>query len=142
MYPKMFSTDFIFRQQKNLVDNQKFQAGFRPLCNKILFLSVISNKFQVILSIHDLSKYVGIYIHTLKITCLRCFFFDIYEIFIYTIPTYFQSKHLQKPSKSTRLVHIKCCQICDGGGGPQVRQSVSYIRGDAKVSFFSQCSDQ
>ena len=33
----MFSTDFIFRQQENLVDNQKYQAGFRPLCNKILF---------------------------------------------------------------------------------------------------------
>ena len=35
----MFSTDFIFRQQENLVDNQKCQAGFRPLCNKILLLS-------------------------------------------------------------------------------------------------------
>ena len=34
----MFSTDFIFRQQENLVDNQKCQAGFRPLCNKILFM--------------------------------------------------------------------------------------------------------
>ena len=33
----MFSTDFIFRQQENLVDNQKCQAGFRQLCNKILF---------------------------------------------------------------------------------------------------------
>ena len=33
----MFSTDFIFRQQENLVDNQKCQAGFRPLCNKILY---------------------------------------------------------------------------------------------------------
>ena len=33
----MFSTDFIFRQQENLVDNQKSQAGFRPLRNKILF---------------------------------------------------------------------------------------------------------
>ena len=32
----MFSTDFIFRQQENLVDNQKCQAGFRPLYNKIL----------------------------------------------------------------------------------------------------------
>ena len=32
----MFSTDFILRQQENLVDNQKCQAGFRPLCNKIL----------------------------------------------------------------------------------------------------------
>ena len=29
----MLSTDFIFRQQENLVDNQKCQAGFRPLCN-------------------------------------------------------------------------------------------------------------
>ena len=28
----MFSTDFIFRQQENFVDNQKYQAGFRPLC--------------------------------------------------------------------------------------------------------------
>ena len=34
----MFLTDFIFRQQENLVDNQKCQAGFRPLCNKILLL--------------------------------------------------------------------------------------------------------
>ena len=32
----MFSPDFIFRQQEILVDNQKCQAGFRPLCNKIL----------------------------------------------------------------------------------------------------------
>ena len=32
----MFSTDFIFRQQENLVDNQKCQAAFRKLCNKIL----------------------------------------------------------------------------------------------------------
>ena len=32
----MFSTDFIFRQQENLVDNQKSQAGYRPLRNKIL----------------------------------------------------------------------------------------------------------
>ena len=31
----MFSTDFVFRQQENLVDNQKYQSGFRPLCNKI-----------------------------------------------------------------------------------------------------------
>ena len=42
----MFSTDFIFGQQENLVDNQKCQAGFRPLCNKILFLvdKILSNK--------------------------------------------------------------------------------------------------
>ena len=37
-YPKMFSTDFIFWQKENLVDNQKCQAGFRPLCNKIIQL--------------------------------------------------------------------------------------------------------
>ena len=35
----MFSTDFIFRQQENLVDNQKCQAGFRLLCNKVLLSS-------------------------------------------------------------------------------------------------------
>ena len=46
----MFSTDFIFRQQENLVDNQKCWAGFRPLCNKILlfngvfFISIITHK--------------------------------------------------------------------------------------------------
>ena len=32
----MFSTDFIFRQQGNIVENQKCQAGFRPLRNKKL----------------------------------------------------------------------------------------------------------
>ena len=31
----MFSTDFISRQQENLVENQNCQDGFRPLCNKI-----------------------------------------------------------------------------------------------------------
>ena len=36
----MFSTDFIFRQQENFVDNQKCWAGFRPLCNKILFFTL------------------------------------------------------------------------------------------------------
>ena len=41
----MFSTDFIFRQQENLVDNQKCWAGFRPLCNKIL-LSATSTQFS------------------------------------------------------------------------------------------------
>ena len=43
----MFSTDFIFRQQENLVDNQKCQAGFRPLCNKILLLHFVAF-FQVV----------------------------------------------------------------------------------------------
>ena len=37
----MFSTDLIFRQQENLVDNQKCQAGFRPLCNKKPFFILL-----------------------------------------------------------------------------------------------------
>ena len=42
----MFSTDFIFRQQENLADNQICQAGFRPLCNKIL-IATITIKYSV-----------------------------------------------------------------------------------------------
>ena len=34
-----YALKFIFRQQENLVDDQKCQAGFRPLCNKILLLT-------------------------------------------------------------------------------------------------------
>ena len=33
---KCFMTYFIVSEQENLVDNQKCQAGFRPLNNKIL----------------------------------------------------------------------------------------------------------
>ena len=42
----MFSTDFIFRQQEIFVDNQKCQAGFRPLCNKILLFILRLFEFQ------------------------------------------------------------------------------------------------
>ena len=42
----MFSTYFIFRQKENLVEDQKSQAGFRPLCNKILLF----NAFGIIFS--------------------------------------------------------------------------------------------
>ena len=42
----MFSTDFIFRQQENLVDNQKSQAGYRPLRNKILLLNRIRKELS------------------------------------------------------------------------------------------------
>ena len=45
----MFSTDFIFRQQENLVDNKKCQAGFRPLCNKIPCHHAIFS-FQTVIS--------------------------------------------------------------------------------------------
>ena len=31
VYPKMFSTDFIFRQQENLIDNKKCQAGYMAM---------------------------------------------------------------------------------------------------------------
>ena len=53
----MFSTDFIFRQQENLVDNQKSQAGFRPLRNKILL--PICNKMNMNCTIQlEVSLYV------------------------------------------------------------------------------------
>ena len=45
----MFSTDFIFRQQENLVDNQNCQAGFRPLCNKILLSVEFKELFAFII---------------------------------------------------------------------------------------------
>ena len=41
----MFSTDFIFRQQENLVDNQKSQAGYRPLRNKSILAYFEQNKY-------------------------------------------------------------------------------------------------
>ena len=46
----MFSTDLFLGKQENLVENQKCQAGFRPLCNEILFFRVdwefeMSHKF-------------------------------------------------------------------------------------------------
>ena len=44
----MFSTDFIFRQQENLVDNQKCQAGFSPLCIKILLSDLKLNDYVLI----------------------------------------------------------------------------------------------
>ena len=54
----MFSTDFIFRQQENLVDNQKCQAGFRPLCNKIplpVFYPISLKEFWKNSHIEDMS---------------------------------------------------------------------------------------
>ena len=56
----MFSTDFIFRQQENLVDNQKCLAGFRPLCNKILFLLAVRH-----ISSHDGSSNIS-YVKTTR----------------------------------------------------------------------------
>ena len=44
----MFSTDFIFRQQENLVDNQKSQAGYTPLRNKIQLLELGIRKSRLI----------------------------------------------------------------------------------------------
>ena len=56
----MFSTDFIFRQQENLDDNQKLQAGFRPLCNKILFPTLCARTKTKALRIISLaSTYIG-----------------------------------------------------------------------------------
>ena len=61
----MFSTDFVFRQQENLVDNQKCQAGFRPLCNKIPLLSKIQIKWEIV------SNFCGLFI--ISELCLRIF---------------------------------------------------------------------
>ena len=64
----MFSTDFIFRQQENLVDNQKCQAGFRQLCNKILkyeFISVVMNHNMLNYSELHFSEGTSFKIHTL-----------------------------------------------------------------------------
>ena len=55
----MFSTDFVFRQQENLVDNQKCEAGFRPLCNKILLSKNSSIKK---IRVHYLANHVHIYV--------------------------------------------------------------------------------
>ena len=52
----MFSTDFIFRQQENLVDNQKCQTGFRSLCNKILLIMRATMIARV--ALHDVKKFV------------------------------------------------------------------------------------
>ena len=46
----MFSTDFTFRQQENLVDNQKCFAGFRPLFNKILVVYLQKRIYQTFIS--------------------------------------------------------------------------------------------
>ena len=58
----MFSTDFMFRQQENLVENQKYQAEFRLLCNKILILHLVLDKFK-----HSLKKRAVINILNSKI---------------------------------------------------------------------------
>ena len=42
----MFSSDFIFRQQENLVDNQKCQAGFRPVQQNTISYRHIHNASQ------------------------------------------------------------------------------------------------
>ena len=63
----MFSTDFIFRQQENLVDNQKCQAGFRPLCNKILCLSGGPNILErITISNFNWAKEVMLLLFTVK----------------------------------------------------------------------------
>ncbi len=59
----MFSTDFIFRQQENLVDNQKCQAGFRLLRNKIPFFYDLSSFARLFsLSLHN--KTASIFMET------------------------------------------------------------------------------
>ena len=57
----MFSTDFIFRQQENLVDNQKCQAGFRLLRNKIPFL--ILQEIQLLLDFYLSTDLINVTTH-------------------------------------------------------------------------------
>ena len=47
----MFPIDFIFKQQENLVDNQKCQAGFRPLCKKIRPVEMKSYKIKTLVNL-------------------------------------------------------------------------------------------
>ena len=56
----MFSTDFIFRQQENLVDNQKCWAGFRPLCNKILLCFLISDVYSYLPFLYSCVSFMGV----------------------------------------------------------------------------------
>ena len=50
-------TDFNFRQQKDLADNQNYQAESRPLCNKIpLCYSIFFQTSAKILKLDDLIK--------------------------------------------------------------------------------------
>ena len=69
----MFSTDFIFRKQENLVDNQKCQAGFRPLCNKILFLpsyNSVSHHMKIITLPYDFDD-LNTELETLQLLLIR-----------------------------------------------------------------------
>ena len=85
----MFSTDFIFRQQENLVDNQKCQAGFRPLCNKILLLNETIVDFQDPSSYFDQEFYrkqlqpIGYEDNTLQ--KLLCFWICVLMILMITV---------------------------------------------------------
>ena len=65
----MFSTDFIFRQQENLVDIQKCQAGFRQLCNKILlqFLGLGRRKNKV--ATPKFATFMGDFLHSISNFC-------------------------------------------------------------------------
>ena len=89
----LFSTDCVFRQQENLNDNHKCQAGFRPLCNKILLLqnkpivhiaNVLSvNTVQIVLCwLKVLSTYN---IHITYYICRKNTFIQF--LILYKIPT-------------------------------------------------------
>jgi hypothetical protein len=72
----MFSTDFIFRQQENLVENKKCHAGFRPLC-PLCNIILLSN--------YHISGYSFCGNYLLFFECGKCENFNIVFKFLATV---------------------------------------------------------
>ena len=96
--PRKFWTDFIFSQHENLVDNQKCQAEFRPLCHKIILYYVCRSKSlseSFILAAtnpqYDIRLLIELHVQYMKTTSSQhvvytyCFCIDNSKQFLYTI---------------------------------------------------------
>ena len=77
----MFPTDIIFRQQENLVDNQKCQARFRPLCNKIQLCTRVRKSMttQMFVKFWFHERKNSVSISSSKITCNRTVIVEIWD---------------------------------------------------------------
>ena len=93
----MFSTDFIFRQQENLVDNKKCQAEFRPLCNKILFSSKPERLLINLKSLHVLGTF---FLENMNANC---------RVHLIFIPDLRRSTF--KSNKKNTVTSIFCCTL-------------------------------
>ena len=89
----MFSTDFIFRQQENLVDNQKSQAGYRPLRNKILLLWLNQPRFESWLR-HILPFIENLIIEGLELGLLCLNFLRLFFCYKHKIETYTKNEYV------------------------------------------------